>query len=53
MNALCNLDGLHTSGTHLYTLCIFFMYFDYEFPLFGIKGFLFNSKIFISCSFLV
>ena len=53
MNALCNLDGLHTSCTHLYTLSIFFMYFDYGFSLFGIKAFLFNSKIFMSCCFLV
>ena len=53
MNALCNLDGLHTSITHLYTLSTFFMYFEYEFPLFGIKAFLFNSKIFMSSCFLV
>ena len=40
MNALCNLEGLHTSGTHLYTLSIFFIHFDYEFLLFVIQAFL-------------
>ena len=29
MNALCNIEGLHTSGTHLYTLCNFFTKFFY------------------------
>ena len=48
-----NLDCLKTSGTHLYTVSIFFMYFDYEFLFFGIEGFLFKSKIFMSCCFLV
>ena len=31
MNALCNLDGLRTSGTHLYTLSIFLCIFITKF----------------------
>ena len=48
-----NLDSLRTSGTHRYTLRIFFEHFDIKFLLFGIKALLFNSLFIMSCSFLV
>ena len=53
MNALCNLDGLRTAGTHLYTLSSFFIHFDYEFLLLVIKAFSVNSVFLISCCCLV
>ena len=39
MNASCNLDGLHTSGTHLYTLSIFLCIFITKFFCLALKHF--------------
>ena len=39
MNALCNLDGLHTSDTHLYTLSIFLCIFITKFFCLALKRF--------------
>ena len=39
MNASCNLDGLHTSGTHLYTLSVFLCIFITNFFCLALKLF--------------